>query len=461
MANTTGYTRGTSFTDAQAAAPSNPLSGPAVDAEYDRIKIALDSIAQSLDLIQRDDGALASGSVGVEQIAPEVYTGLNPAVQWASGQNYTVNDAVLVDDGSSVVLYRCLVSHASSVFSTDLANGKWLELADFTPPAVVGTVPIASGGTGATTAADARTNLGLGALAVLNTLGIAEGGTGATTAAAARAALGVTIGSQVQAYADILQALASLGITADKLVYGTGANTVSLTDFTAFARSLLDDANATAARATLGVSIGSQVQAYSAVLQALASAAWANGDIPTWIGGVMTRLGAGNQGAQLRLNDAGTALEWGGWRQICVAEIQSSGTSGGTFTSGSYVTRTLNTARTNNIVGASLASNQITLPAGTYEIFAKAPGYRCGVHKAKLYNVTDAADQIIGLATSSDAGGFSVTHAELCGRFTITGTKAFEIRHRCGTTRSTDGLGLACSFGDAEHYTTAVIYKVN
>lgn len=55
-------------------------------------------------------------------------------------------------------------------------------------PGVAGTLPIANGGTGQTTAAGVRNALGLG-----NTTGavpIANGGTGATTAAAARTALG-------------------------------------------------------------------------------------------------------------------------------------------------------------------------------------------------------------------------------------------------------------------------------
>lgn len=57
--------------------------------------------------------------------------------------------------------------------------------------AVEDTAPISKGGTGATTAAGARTNLGLGAVAVEDVVPISKGGTGATTLAAALAALGL------------------------------------------------------------------------------------------------------------------------------------------------------------------------------------------------------------------------------------------------------------------------------
>lgn len=54
---------------------------------------------------------------------------------------------------------------------------------------------VGSGGTGATTAADARTNLGLGSAATESTVPIAKGGTGAITAASAFANIAVAASS--------------------------------------------------------------------------------------------------------------------------------------------------------------------------------------------------------------------------------------------------------------------------
>ena len=84
-------------------------------------------------------------------------------------------------------------------------------------------------------------------------IAVAHGGTGASTAANARQNLGVEIGVNVQAYHVHLQQLSALTSAADRLAYFDGTNSMATTGLTAYMRTLLDDATAGGARSTLGL----------------------------------------------------------------------------------------------------------------------------------------------------------------------------------------------------------------
>lgn len=155
------------------------------------------------------------------------------------------------------------------------------------------------------------------------------------------------------------------------------------------------------------------------------------------------------------------ALPGGGMGYLLhVQDEKAANTAGGSSTSGSWEIRTLNTVKTNEISGASLSSNQITLPAGTYYIDASAPASSATSHKAKLYNVTDASDILVGTSEFGASASGTQTRSFVCGRFTLTGTKALELRHRVGNSSPGNGYGVQSNFAVVEVYAVVKIWKV-
>lgn len=144
-----------------------------------------------------------------------------------------------------------------------------------------------------------------------------------------------------------------------------------------------------------------------------------------------------------------------------IYDKKSIGTQGGTFTTGAWRTRDLNTIDTNAGSRITLSSNQITLTAGKYYIDASAPANEVLSHTIRLRNITDSSTDVFGTTEEcGNDGEFFVTRSFLKGYLDINANKTYEIQHQGSRTETTDGFGGAAGFQD-EVYTVVkiVIYE--
>jgi hypothetical protein len=143
---------------------------------------------------------------------------------------------------------------------------------------------------------------------------------------------------------------------------------------------------------------------------------------------------------------------------MIIEDQKAQNTDGGTCTSGSWQTRTLNTTTTNTITGASLSASTITIPSGTYYASWSAPAYAVNSHQT-VFRSTDSVVLSSGTVEVANSAVNMTVRSIGSTVFSLTGSKDFILTHRCETTNATDGFGLKANF-TTEVYSRLEIWKL-
>lgn len=145
-------------------------------------------------------------------------------------------------------------------------------------------------------------------------------------------------------------------------------------------------------------------------------------------------------------------------------EEQASGVASTTSSAGGWVVAALNTTSTNEITSASLSSNTLTLPAGTYHYDAWVSGFSTinstvSLLQARLYNATAASVIHYGPTTrmyfAATVGGHQIV-AHVRGRFTLSGSSQIQLQQQ---NWASGGAGQAGGLG-GEVYADIMVWKI-
>src|SRR3990170_681684 len=132
MSQPVGYSPATNFQqeETNAVAGRSTVRTAMVDAELNALALTISQTLANLAVIQRDDTALRDQIVTTESLSANVKAlfagGVNPRGAWLTATAYAVKD--VVETGTPLVSYICVIAHTSGTFATDRTAGKWMVL---------------------------------------------------------------------------------------------------------------------------------------------------------------------------------------------------------------------------------------------------------------------------------------------------------------------------------------------
>lgn len=156
-------------------------------------------------------------------------------------------------------------------------------------------------------------------------------------------------------------------------------------------------------------------------------------------------------------DEGGTTEVLGGTPPYVLLRHRESGSvAGGTFTAGSWQTRTLNQELHDTSSLCTLSGNAFTLQPGVWRFRISAPAMNVKKHVARLYNVTANSEVAIGTSELSEVGSNVSNRSVVEGIVTLSVASTLRVEHWCQTTAADNGFGPASPTGSGDSIFTVV-----
>lgn len=197
-----------------------------------------------------------------------------------------------------------------------------------------------------------------------------------------------------------LTSVSLLALGTNEMVYASAPNTASKTTLSAFMRTMLDDADAATARATMGVRIGTDVQAFDADLSDLSALTFVRGDIIRRGASALERLPLGANGQVLKSN--GSDVVWGAAAaSVKISDLEP-------LTAGSIVRY-----RRDAVINIDTISTESTLisgygfiQGGTVRITLEHRSSNCST-TVRVYRTRAGVETLVQSATATASGTYT------------------------------------------------------
>lgn len=400
--------------------PAKVIRGADVDAELDAISTAITSKEDSANKGAADGycGLDSSGLVDPTDLPQATATAIGAAeIATQAETDAQTNDTKMVTPlklanaplpsgnitGTVAIANGGTNASTASAARTNLGLGSLATQNSINDNDWSGTdLAVANGGTGASTATAARTNLGLGDLAVQSSindsdwsgtdLAVANGGTGASTAAGARTNLGLAIGSDVQAYDAGLADIAGLAVTNGNFIVGNGTNWVA-------------ESGATA-RTSLGLGLLATANTINDTDWSGTDLAVANGGTgASTAAGARTNLGLGSLAVQNTIND-------GDWSGTDLA-IANGGTGASTAAGARTNLDVYSTSEVDSSLSTKLDASEVDSGTYTPTISATTNITSTTVNGARYMKVGSVVTVSVNLDIDRTSSGFTTLELSL------------------------------------------------